>query len=329
MADCNGQLVLNYNGEIYNYVELRAELKRLGHHFQTGTDTEVILEAYKAWGTDCLQRFNGMFSFALYDSLQDRLFCARDRYGEKPFLFAAQLDRFAFASEYKALLLPWVASAHDELRLVRGLYNPSSGLDNERQTVFCDISQLLPGEALLLDCRTLDRRIWHYWNLEPNSEFAALSDVDAVTLFRELLTDAVRVRLRSDVPVGSCLSGGLDSSAIVSLIRKEIYPGGTYHTFTGRFPGTTADEWCFAEPVIAACNVAGQVVEPTSNAFASELSDFIWANEIPVSSLGQYAQYCVFRLAKQQGITVLLDGQGADELLGGYEQYFSLYAGPT
>jgi asparagine synthase (glutamine-hydrolysing) len=326
MLDCTGQLVLTYNGEIYNYLELRAELQGLGHQFHTGTDTEVILEAYKAWGDDCLQRFNGMFAFALYDSSQHRLFCARDRYGEKPFLFAAQPDRFVFASEYKALLaLPWVPPAYDDFRLLRGLHNPSMGLDGDRQTVFHAIQQLLPGEALSLDCRTLSHRIWRYWRLEPNPELAALPEAEAIARFRELLTDAVRLRMRSDVPVGSCLSGGLDSSAIVCLIRQQIHPEGEYHTLTGRFPGTSADEWRYAEPVIAASRVTSHVVEPSADGFASELADFIWANELPVSSSSQYAQYCVFRLAKQQGITVLLDGQGADELLGGYEQYFRFY----
>ena len=326
MADGTGRYVITYNGEIYNYLELRAELQALGHVFHTGTDTEVILEAFKAWGEDCLHRFNGMFAFALYDRVEQRLFCARDRYGEKPFLFAAQPDRFAFASEYKALLaLPGIAPDHDEFRLLRGLHNASMGLDGDRQTVFNAIQQLLPAEALALDCRTLDYRIWRYWDLQPNPELAALSEADAIARFRELLTDAVRIRMRSDVPVGSCLSGGLDSSAIVCLIRQVIHPEGEYHTFTGRFPGTAADEWRYAEPVIAASRVTSHVAHPTAGGFAAELADFIWYNELPVGSSSQYAQYCIFRLAKEQGITVLLDGQGADELLGGYEQYFHFY----
>lgn len=326
MADGSGRYVLTYNGEVYNYLELRAELQALGHVFHTGTDTEVILEAFKAWGEGCLQRFNGMFAFALYDSADQRLLCARDRYGEKPFLFAVQPDRFAFASEYKALLaLPDIAPDFDEFRLLRGLHNASMGLDGDRQTVFNGIQQLLPAEAMWVDCRTLDTRIWRYWDLQPNAELATLSEADAIARFRELLTDAVRIRMRSDVAVGSCLSGGLDSSAIVSLIRKVIHPDGDYHTFTGRFPGTAADEWRYAEPVIAASRVSSHVVEPTAAGFAAELADFLWYNELPVGSSSQYAQYCVFRLAKEQGITVLLDGQGADELLGGYEQYFRFY----
>jgi asparagine synthase (glutamine-hydrolysing) len=326
MLDATGRYVITFNGEIYNHVELRMELAALGASFRSHSDTEVILEAYKHWGNTSLDRFNGMFAFAIYDTLERRLFCARDRYGEKPFLFVTKPGFFAFASEYKALLaLPDVASRYDELRLLRGLNNASTGLDADRQTVFDDIQQLLPSEALELDVRSRTPRTWRYWDVNPRADYAQLSGPDAFALFGDLLTDAVRIRMRSDVPVGSCLSGGLDSSAIVSLIRKRIQPDGEYHTFTGRFPGTSADEWRYAEPVIAETRVTPHVVEPTSEGFAAELSSFIWHNELPVGSSSQYAQYCVFRLAKQHGVTVLLDGQGADELLGGYEQYFALY----
>ena len=326
MQDGSGRYVITYNGELYNYLELRSELQSLDRQFHTATDTEVLLEAYKAWGKQCLQRFNGMFAFAIYDRHKQQLFAARDRYGEKPFLLASTPEHFAFASEYKALLsLPWIPSDVDEFRLLRGLHDPSMGLDSDRQTVFPAIQQLLPGEALMLDARSLKQSIWRYWDLQPNAELAALPEAEAIAQFRELLTDAVRLRMRSDVPVGSCLSGGLDSSAIVSLIRQQIAPDGDYHTFTGRFPGSSADEWRYAEPVISASRVISHVVEPTSSGFASELDGFLWANELPVNSSSQYAQYCVFRLAKQQGVTVLLDGQGADELLGGYEQYFRFY----
>jgi len=326
MADGTGRYVITYNGEIYNYLELRNELKALGASFRTASDTEVILEAYKTWGEACLDRFNGMFAFALYDSVAGTLFCARDRFGEKPFLFSVQNDFFAFASEYKALLqLPQVSTAYDEFRLLRGLHNASMGLDSDRQTVFKDIQQLLPSEAMTVDVRTLEIRIWRYWDVKPSEEYARLSEQEAFARFRELLTDSIRLRMRSDVPLGSCLSGGLDSSAIVSVIRKEIHPAGEYHTFTGRFPGTPADEWEYAREVVHDSRVISHVVEPTADRFAKELSDFMWYNELPVGSSSQYAQWCVFRLAKEHGVTVLLDGQGGDEMLGGYEQYFRHY----
>lgn len=326
MADVSGRYVITYNGEIYNYLEIRNELKSFGVIFRSDSDTEVILEAYKQWGEACLERFNGMFAFAIYDSIEQKLFCARDRFGEKPFLFVTKPDLFAFASEYKALLrLRDVSLDFDELRLVRACHNQSTGLDADRQTVLKEIQQLLPSEAMDLDTRTLKFRIWRYWDVRLNQEFASMSEKEAFDQFREILIDSIRLRMRSDVPVGSCLSGGLDSSAIVCIVRKLLHPDGDYHTFTGRFPNTAADEWRYAEEVVATTGVTTHVVEPTSEHFAKELPNFIWLNELPVGSSSQYAQWCVFRLAKEHGITVLLDGQGGDEILGGYEQYFKPY----
>jgi asparagine synthase (glutamine-hydrolysing) len=326
MIDGTGEFVITYNGEIYNYLEVRAELSRSGVRFRSTSDTEVILEAYKHWGTECLARFNGMFAFALYDARRGVLFCARDRYGEKPFLYSVSSDFFAFASEYKALLQhPDVALDIDEWRLLRGVHNAGTGLDADRQTVFTSVQQLLHGEAMEVDVHTLETRTWRYWSVQPNRLREDAKDADAFAEFRELLTDAVRLRLRSDVAVGSCLSGGLDSSAIVCIARHLVGNDQPYHTFTGRFPGTPADEWHYAEQVVSATGVHNHVVEPTAEQFVDALPDFLWHNELPVGSSSQFAQWCVFGLAKDRRITVLLDGQGADEALGGYEQYFSAY----
>lgn len=326
MADSTGRYVLTYNGEIYNYLEVRAELVKLGSTFRSNSDTEVILEAYKQWGEACLGRFNGMFAFALYDSVRGVLFCARDRYGEKPFLFSFGKDFFAFASEYKALLQhPDIPLDIDEWRLLRSAHNASTGLDADRQTVFNAVQQLLPGEALEVNVHTLQHRIWHYWQVQPSAERTVANEQAVFDEFRELLIDSVRLRLRSDVPVGSCLSGGLDSSAIVCIVRHLLGPDAPYNTFTGHFPGTPADEWSYAEQVVNATGVSSHVVEPTVDRFMADMSQFVWFNELPVGSSSQFAQWCVFHLAKENGVTVLLDGQGADEALGGYEQYFARY----
>lgn len=326
MTDHSSQYVLTFNGEIYNYLELKQELSALGSRFRSGSDSEVILEAYKYWGSDCVQHFNGMFGFALYDSAAQTVFCARDRYGEKPFLYSDQPTFFAFASEYKALLsLLEMPMAYDEQKLALNAVVAGKGLDDQQQTVFTAIHQLLPAQALILNVATLSSRVWTYWQITPNEDYARLSALDATSLFRNLLTDSIRLRLRSDVPVGSCLSGGLDSSAIVSIVKKQLLPNQPYHTFTGTFPNTKADEWPFAEVVIKDTDVISHRTAPSSQHLASELAEFVWLNELPVSSTSQYAQWCVFKLAKAHNITVLLDGQGADELLGGYEQYFRLY----
>lgn len=326
MMDAGGRFVITYNGEIYNYLEIRAELCGMGATFRSASDTEVILEAYKYWGAQCLSRLNGMFAFALYDTVRGILFCARDRYGEKPFLFSATAGSFAFASEFKALFQdPDISLDIDEFLLLRTAQNPSSGLDASGQTVFKAVQQLMPGEAMEVDVNTLHRRVWRYWQVTPGESADKSDELEVFAEFRALLTDAVRLRMRSDVPVGSCLSGGLDSSAIVCIVRELLGPDAPYNTFTGRFPGTPSDEWEYAHEVNLCTGARAHVVEPTADQFVDELPDFLWHNELPVSSSSQYAQWCVFRLAKENGVTVLLDGQGADEGLAGYEQYFAHY----
>jgi asparagine synthase (glutamine-hydrolysing) len=326
MPDDTGRFRLIHNGEIYNFLEVRAELQRLGVAFRSESDTEVIIEAYKQWGTGCLARFNGMFAFALYDSTSGTLFCARDRYGEKPLLFGFWEDGFAFASEYKGLLQhPALSLEIDEWRLLRAAHNASTGLDAERQTVFNDVQQLLPGEAMEVNVHTLERRIWTYWQIAPAELREGADERQVFEEFRDLLIDSVRLRLRSDVPVGSCLSGGLDSSAIVCIVRKLLGDDAPYNAFTGRFPGTASDEWTYAQQVIDAAHVISHTVEPTVGRFLDDLPRFMWLNELPVGSSSQFAQWCVFDLARQHNVTVLLDGQGADEALGGYEPYFASY----
>lgn len=315
-----------FNGEIYNFPEIRAELEALGERFSTASDTEVILAAYGRWGEACFTRFNGMFGMAILDPVRRRLVAARDRFGEKPFLFARSSGLFAFASEYKALLsLAEVPRDPALLPLLRFCHRPATGLDDDAETVFPGIRQLLPGERLSLDLESGEYAVDSYWRLERDDALSGLDMAEAAGRFRDLLTDSVRLRLRSDVPVGSCLSGGLDSGSLICLARRLLGEGVPYHVFIGRFPGTRSDEWEFARQTAQAAGAEVHMVEPGSAGFLGDLPAFSWANELPVGSASQYAQYCVFRLASQAGVTVLLDGQGADEILGGYEQYFAPY----
>ncbi len=326
MRHPSGDVVICYNGEIYNYLELAGRLRAEGATFSSRSDTEVLIEAYRHWGERFLGELNGMFAFALYDARRRRLICARDRYGEKPFLYAAGADCFAFSSEYKALLgLGTVDTAIDGARALRFLARGSEGLDDEHETVFPAISQLLPGEYLTVDADTLQVTVSRYWTLALQQEAARLDLPDAAAHLRDLLTDSVRLRLRSDVPVGSCLSGGLDSGSIVCLARSLVGSVADYHAFAGRFPGTGADEGPHISAVAAATGVVLHETQPRPDRLLEELPAFIWHNELPVGSASQYAQWCVFRLARENGVIVLLDGQGGDELLGGYEQYFHDY----
>ena len=322
----NNNQVITYNGEIYNYLEIANKLKKLGVELHTASDTEVLLKAYQQWGEEALNQLNGMFAFAIYDAQKQKLFCARDRFGEKPFIFHNTNEMFVFASEYKALFaLDGISTKYDEARLMRFLYHPTQGLDDDLQTCFNEIKQLPPGHSLTLDVRTLQIKIKRYWDIEPNEQFAKMTEREAQSYFRELLTEAIKIRMRSDVPLGSCLSGGLDSSAIVCIARGILGPNKAYNVFTGRFPNTNSDEWHWAKQIIEHTSATSHTVNPKVLDFQSELSDFIWHNELPVGSTSQYAQWSVFKLAKEVGTTVLLDGQGGDELLGGYEQYFEQY----
>jgi asparagine synthase (glutamine-hydrolysing) len=326
MTSADDRQVLTYNGEIYNYRELRQELEQNGRVFVTESDTEVILHAYAVWGESCLDRLNGMFAFALFDTVEKTLFCARDRFGEKPFLFVARSGFFAFASEYKALLtLDGVGSEIDDQKLMQFFTTPANALDQSRETVFRDVLQLLPGEKLILNTDSLGYEVSSYWTPSDNVGSRRESDDDVAAEFFGLLEDSVKIRLRSDVPVGSCLSGGMDSSAITCIARRLVGPDARYDSFTGRFPGAASDEGQWANIVSQAAGTAAFEVSPTAARFVDELDDFLWLNELPVDSASQYAQWCVFRLAKDENVTVLLDGQGADEILGGYEQYFANY----
>ena len=326
MTDATGKYVISFNGEVYNYLEIRKKLQMRGVSFRSKCDTEVLLEAYKLWGKDCVYQLNGMFSFSIYDKNKGTVFCARDRFGEKPFLFVKTRDYVAFASEYKALFsLKGISSDFNETLLLRFLDQPRQGLDDLRETLFKDISQLLPAERMTIDLRSLDLSIECYWRVDPTLKNKKLSDDDASGQLYDILEDAVRIRMRSDKPVGTCLSGGLDSSSIVSLNRKILGANEKYNTFTGIFPGSSTDETEFAKLVSDKFNLTGHFIEPKAKDFVDNLESFIWSNELPVGSSSQYAQWSVFRLAKNTGISVLLDGQGADEVLGGYEQYFSEY----
>jgi len=318
--------VITYNGELYNYIELRTRLQAEGVKFQSLSDTEVVLEAYRQWGPSCLSEFNGMFAFAIYDETQKLLFCARDRFGEKPFFYAFKDGFFGFASEYKSLLnLEGISREFDQLRLFRFLEDPSVGLDDSETTLFPSINQLLPAHSLTLDLESFDLETRRYWTPEFDPRVAGMDQREIERTFRDLLTDSVRLRMRSDVPVGSCLSGGLDSSSVVGLIKEDTEVPATYAAFTGRFEGTDNDEWVWAKEVVDKYNITSHVTRPDADGFLHNLPSFMWHNELPVGSTSQYAQWCVFRLAKEKGVTVLLDGQGADELLGGYEQYFTHY----
>jgi asparagine synthase (glutamine-hydrolysing) len=323
MRDEARDLSITFNGEIYNYIEVRARLAARGHRFRSTSDTEVLLAAYAEWGTACLSELNGMFAFALWDGRRRVLFCARDRFGEKPFHYAFTQGTFAFASEVKALaLLSFVDLDIDEGVLAVGVAEGMVWLDAHERTLLRGVKQLLPGHAMevrVAGGRVEILRTFCYWtaDIAARRPYGSESGKEASRRFLDLLTDSVRLRLRSDVPVGSCLSGGLDSSAIVALIRR-LEPGADLHTFTGRFPGDPMDEGRYSDLMVEACNTTSSEVEPTAERFLRDAESVYHHADYPIGGMSQFAQWCVFHLAKTKGVTVLLDGQGSDEQLGGY-----------
>jgi asparagine synthase (glutamine-hydrolysing) len=330
MAWRNGRFWITYNGEVYNYLELRAELEGLGYCFATHSDTEVILAAYECWGEACLDRFVGMFALVIHDREAQRLFAARDRFGVKPLYFWQSGASLAFASEIKQILaLPGVAARVNAARafdfLADGLF------DHTDETLFVGVRQLRGGEYLAIDLagwrhdHRVEARRW-YELPEPNS--LALDEAEAAERFHALLAEAVRIHLRADVTVGSCLSGGLDSSSIVCLAVDELVrqrASNIFHTVSACFTEKTADERRFVDAVVARTGVLNAQVFPRPDDLARQIESVMRHQEEPFSSTSIFAQWCVFERARAESIKVMLDGQGADEQLAGYHGMFPLY----
>jgi asparagine synthase (glutamine-hydrolysing) len=320
--DDDAGLTLIFNGEIYNYVELRSELRDLGFSFRSQGDTEVVLRAYEAWGPGCLAKFNGMFAIALWDNRKHELFLARDRFGEKP-LFLSRSSRGAiFASEMKAILAirPDLREAN---RRAVFRYLSRGDLDLDEETFFAGIESLPAAHYLILDAegRGQPRRYWR-----ATSVSVPANPRNAIERYRELLFDAVRIRLRSDVPVGSSLSGGVDSSSIVATIDAQKSSRQVHQkTFSARFHSKAHDEGRFINLLTEQVDAESHNVWVEPDSLPAEYARMQWHQEEPLASASPFAQWQVMRLAADRQTTVLLDGQGADESLAGYDQAHGMF----
>ena len=324
MATPDGALRIAFNGEIYNYLELRSELIGLGHVFQTRSDTEVLLAAIRQWGEAALLRLNGMFAFAVWDERSRRMFVARDRFGEKPlFVGQGRFNTVLFASEMKAILVhPLIRCVVSERALDR--FGSATWYEDDELTFFDGVERFPPASAAwFLEDGTEERR-WRYWTPDYTSVNGDLTPREAVERFSELMQRSVSLRLRADVPIGSSLSGGLDSSVIVGyLSRARGTAGFSQNTFSAVFPDDpTMSEGKEVDAVVAHTGVNSFQVAPDPSRLAQESALLHWHQEEPFLSASIYLQWCVARLARQHDTTVLLDGQGADELLAGYQFYF-------
>lgn len=326
-------IVVVYNGEIYNYRELREELEAKGHVFKTHSDTEIIVHGYEEWGDTSFDRYNGMFGIALYDIKKKRLLLVRDHFGIKPLYYATQGSTLVFGSEIKPILNSGlVEKKPNDKTIYRYLMYRIH--DEGEDTFFKGVQRLLPGQMMVVEGGT--HRIQSYTNLRKQLSTtqtkASFTEQDIET-FKQLLTKAIQMRLVSEVPVGTCLSGGLDSSTVVAIANKLLREkaqdtgslGKEQKAYSAVFPGSVNDEEKYIDALITQLKHIDNVkVFPKPEEFFADLEDFIKYQEEPTISTGPYAQYQVMRRAHQD-VTVLLDGQGADEMMAGYLPYYFVY----
>jgi len=315
-----------HNGEIYNYIELKEELQKKGYHFHSKTDTEVIAAAYDCWKYDCVTHFDGMFAFAIWDESEKELFAARDRFGEKPFFYFRDNQRFIFGSEMKALWAAGVPKQFNQKMLFNFL--TIGYLDNPaipEETFYHTIQKLPPASRLCYTIPENELLIEKYWQLDTSFQQKKLTDEDAIEKFSHLLSDSIKKRLRSDVPVGTSLSGGLDSSSIAALINENNKGTFQHDCFTATFPGFEKDESQYATLIADSFHLTQHQINVSEEQLLADWDKLCFHHEAPFGSASVYAQYKVFELAKQQQVKVLLDGQGADETLAGYSKYYKWY----
>jgi asparagine synthase (glutamine-hydrolysing) len=307
-----------FNGEIYNHADLRPQLEAAGHRYHTRSDTETIVHAYEQWGDDCVERFRGMFAFAVWDAPRRRLLLARDRLGVKPLYWAWAGDRLLFASEIKAILESGLVAARvDETVLPEVLATRATSGD---ATLFRGIRKLMPGHVLVFAGGEV--RLRRYWDVpdpaEPAPKAATRTRAEDATEFRRLLDESVRIRLMSDVPLGVFLSGGIDSSAIAGLMARQI--GRPLQTFSVAFEDRACNELAYARQVATAIGAENHEVIVGERDFFDALPRLIWHEDEPIAHPSSVPLFFVSALARRH-VKVVLTGEGSDELLAGYGRY--------
>ena len=313
-------LAISFNGEVYNYLEIKIDLENLGHQFHTTSDTEVILHAWEQWGAACLHRFNGMFAFVILDYNKQKLYAVRDRFGVKPLYYFKGESAVYLTSEIKQIR----TSPDYKFELnepIARKFLATGSVDHSNDTFYKNIQSLPCGHYLTMDLSkdTNEFTITKWYTLVPKKWTGTFEE--AVIEFRNILTDAVSLRLRSDVTVGSCLSGGLDSSSIVCIAANLLKAKGDFagqETVTACYDAERYDEWKFAAEVIKQTNARPHRTFPSFKQLQDEIDAFIWHQDEPTGSTSQFSQWAVFKATNEAGLKVMIDGQGADEQLAGY-----------
>jgi asparagine synthase (glutamine-hydrolysing) len=319
-------LVITFNGEIYNYIEIRIALIKKGHRFTTQGDTEVICAAYKEYGEKCVEHFMGMWAFALWDKTQKKLFCSRDRFGIKPFYYYLKNGGFYFGSEYKALKqTPSLSSEINIAQIQRALALNIASYKEE--TFLKNVFLLEPSHNLIFDANGIKK--YRYWDVDlSNKESSKLSFEDKKKRFYELFERSIKQHSRSDVPTGTCLSGGLDSSAISSVFCT-IFPQQKIKSFSIYYNGKgEVDERPFVNEVVNKySNIEPYYFSPTDDQIYEAFEKTAYYTDVPLLGSSYISQHFLMKLAKEKGVTVVLDGQGSDEYLGGYlHSFYRLFA---
>lgn len=311
---------ITLNGEIYNYLEIKEELLKKGYSFKSTSDTEVVLAAFMEWGEDCVQRFNGMWAFAIWDNKENSFFLSRDRFGVKPMYYYSTSSIFVFCSEIKGIRHYVNNSLSLDMKQLLRFLDRGEYMEGESDSsLFEGIKQLMPGHNLILENNHL--KVNKYYELRITQNRNKLSD--NIEILRNLFGESIKYRLRSDVEVGACLSGGIDSSSIVSY-ATSLY-NKTFNTFSATWPGESIDESFYIDKVNQKWNCIAHAFNPDMNNLLEIIDKEIWHQEMPLSGSSLLAQWFVMEQAKKANIKVLLDGQGADEVLAGYPHYIPAY----
>ncbi len=315
-----------HNGEIYNYIELKAELQKKGYAFHSQTDTEVIAAAYDCWQRDCVEQLDGMFAFAIWDEKEKEFFAARDRFGEKPFYYFYDRARFLFASEMKALWGAGIERTPNQKMLFNFItIGYTDNPEDPGETFYENINQLPAATTLTYTLKNKELVLEKYWSIDPENQDKKITDTEAIEQFSHLFTTSVQRRLRSDVTIGTSLSGGLDSSAVVAVINQLRALNYNPASFTAVFPGFEKDESGYAKQVATNFSLSQFTVDLSAAQLMNDWEKLCYHQEEPFGSASVFAQYKVYGLAKQHNTKVLLDGQGADETLAGYNKYYKWY----
>lgn len=317
---CYKNLTIVFNGEIYNYIEIKKMLTIRGHRFRSNTDTEVILHAYEEWGEDCLTYFRGMWAFVIYDSVKRVFFGSRDRFGIKPFYYIKNNSLFAFASEIKPLLMLPDVNTDVNFKILSS-YLVINMMNFDQQTFFKDVNQLNPGTFFIYKLESNEISFKRYYSLENESEQHGNVTFED---FESTLNEAFQLHIRSDVPLGSCLSGGLDSSTVVATIAN-LQKDNTLRVVTAQSESQENDESHFAKIVVEHLGIEWNKVKPTYRDFREQIDQCLYMQEEPVGGPSIFMQYNVMKHAQSLQLKIMMDGQGGDEALLGYERYYTFF----